>query len=181
MNIRKERGNRAICWGVLLAMAALTLGATGCASWRDRVGERGESRIYQAAWEDVYAAVREEAEDRDFRVRYGSVEEGRLTALSRLRSESAFRSTRQTELEFYLRTGIPGETEVRLLIREIEERDTAAGPSLSRQTIRGTALYRQILDGIEERLEQRKPIFFLRGAGSTEILSTLQDTESQSS
>ncbi len=141
-------------WLRLLALAGLTFWVAGCAAWRDRVGEQGESRIVQAEWTDAFVAVREEVEERDFRVRHAREEAGRLTALSPLWSESSFRSARQTELEFFLEEGKPGEVEIRLLIREIEERETASGPSASRRTVRGSPLYQALLDGIEERLKE---------------------------
>ena len=139
-------------WLRFTALAGLALCVAGCAYWRDRVGEQGETRFYEAAVEDVFRAIREELDEHDFRVRHFDADRGRLTALSRLRSESTFRATRQTELDFRVEEGIPGETEVRLRILEIEEHSTAAGPSASRTIVRSSPLYRILFDGISERL-----------------------------
>ncbi len=150
MNSRLEGG---LCGRLILPVSLFVAAiAAGCASWGERLEDRGESRFFEAEWEAVFAAVRSEAADREFAVRRASEREGRLTALSPLRPESSFGEAHQTELEFYLEEGMPGEVEVLLVIHEIRERNSAQGPAASRVVVRRTPLHRQILDGVAERL-----------------------------
>ena len=139
-----------------LTVCAILLFQAACAFWSERTADVVESRYFQAELDAVFEAIREEVEDRDFRVRHESARNGALTALSWARTESTFRSASQTELRFKLEDGAPGEVEVFLEISEIEEREiTRDQPMVSRRPVRDRNLYRILLDGIEERLADR--------------------------
>jgi hypothetical protein len=136
-------------------LTALLILSAGCAiSFPQRTDDDGATRVFTAERQQLMAAIRDEVEDRDYRVRYADARSGRLTALSWVRSEVSFRNSRQIELEFHLTDLGPGETEVLLVVNEIEERDLVRDrPMVSRRVSRDRALYRVILDGVAERLK----------------------------
>ncbi len=140
------RGRPAVLIALLILMP-------GCATSFPQRTDDGETRVFTADRQQLMAAIRDEVEDRDYRVRYADSRAGRLTALSWVRSEASFRNSRQVELEFHLTDLGPDETEVLLVINEIEERELVRDrPMVSRRISRDRALYRVILDGVAERL-----------------------------
>ncbi len=125
----------------------------GCATHFQRSSGEGETQIYRAEWDELMALIKEEIEDRDYRIRHSDRRAGRITALSWVRTEGSYRGSRQMELVFSLEQLGPEEIEVHLLINEMEERDFVRDrPSVSRRPLRDAAPYRQILSGVEERL-----------------------------
>lgn len=126
----------------------------GCATWIDRAAEGGETRSYRAGWDETMEAIEAEVAERDFRVRHVSEEEGQLTALSWVRTETTFNNSRQTELRFTLEERQPGEVDVHLEISEIEESTPFhhERPIATRKAVRDGSRYRMLFDGIEARL-----------------------------
>jgi len=112
----------------LLPLGALLLVLAGCETVGERMRDKfgpapSKVRIYEADQSRTYAAAMDVVDQLGFRVLRGGAAQGRIDAVSALRSDDAFRGSRQLDMKIRLNPTLDGGTEVRVTLTELIQDD----------------------------------------------------------
>ena len=111
-----------------LSLGALLLVFAGCETMGNRMRDKfgpapSKVQIYAADQSRTHAAAMEVVNQLGFRILRGGAAQGRIDAVSALRSDDAFRGSRQLDMKIRLNPTLDGGTEVRVTLTELIQDD----------------------------------------------------------
>ncbi len=144
---------------ILALLLAWTLLLAGCETLGERVGRKfgaapAQGQSYEADEDRTYAAARIVLEKMGFRALRGNAAQGRIEAVSSIRTDDSFRGARQLEVKISLQPAVGEGTEVWLSISELIEDSFDKGIS-GRATpvpLTGGYLYEAFFRGLRQEL-----------------------------
>jgi len=133
-----------------------------CAGGCETVGERMQAKFgpapsrtetYEAHTVRAYEAAKEVLIQLGFRVVRGRAAQGRIDAVSSIRTDDHFRGSRQLELKARFEPTLDGGTAVRITITELIEDDTTKSSGMGVATpVKDGAVYQIFFRGLREAL-----------------------------
>lgn len=115
-------------WGPVLILSVLSVMLAGCETVGERIrGKFGpapsRAEVYTADQARTFAATKAVVEQLGFRILRSGAAQGRIDAVSSMRTEDNFRGVRQLDLKIRLEPTLDGGTEVRVTLTELIQDD----------------------------------------------------------
>lgn len=149
-----------LCFTAVLLLASLAL--AGCDSLPSQSGGRPgpppeTSRAYQADQRAVYDAALVALAQMEFKVTGGGPAQGKITAVSGLRTNVNLQTTRQITLKATISPDGNGGSVVEVVLKEAVEEDPENRLGFATETpLRDTPYYEVFLNGIQQALATSK-------------------------
>lgn len=151
--------SRALAVGLLLVLAGCDSLSGAADRWREKLADREEPQVrdYAASPRATYEAVRVVADQMGFRFQRGGPAQGQFEAVSGVGLGDVPGSARQISLRVRLAATPDGGTEVKVVLKEIKEADSANRAGVATETpLRDTPLYDTFLRSVQRVLAAKQ-------------------------